>query len=267
MEHVCGRPLGLKFNQKTGDLYIADAYLGLQVVGPTGALATPLVTEIEGRPLLFTNDMDIDEQEDVIYFTDTSTRFHRRQFISSVLSVEKTGRLMKFDRSSKEVTILLRGLAFANGVALSKDRSFVLVAETTTCRIIRLWLQGPNAGNYDTFAELPGFPDNIRRNSNGEFWVALHAKRGILSKWLISYPWAGNTLLKLPLSFKRLHYLLVGGKAHATAIKLSEEGEVVEVLEDCEGKKLKFISEVEERDGKLWIGSVLMPFFGIYNLQ
>lgn len=78
MEHICGRPLGLRFDMRTGDLYIADAYLGLQVVGPSGGLATPLVTEVEGQPLRFTNDLDIDEQEDVIYFTDTSTQFQRR---------------------------------------------------------------------------------------------------------------------------------------------------------------------------------------------
>lgn len=78
MEHICGRPLGLRFDKKTRELYIADAYLGLHVVGPAGGLTTPLVTEIEGRPLLFTNDLDIDEHEDVIYFTDTSTKFQRR---------------------------------------------------------------------------------------------------------------------------------------------------------------------------------------------
>ena len=78
MEHICGRPLGLRFDKKTGDLYIADAYFGLQVVGPNGGLATPVVTEVEGRRLLFTNDLDIDEVEDVIYFTDTSTGFFRR---------------------------------------------------------------------------------------------------------------------------------------------------------------------------------------------
>ncbi|CDP09527.1 unnamed protein product [Coffea canephora] len=267
MEHICGRPLGLRFDRKNGDLYIADAYLGLQVVGPTGGLATPLVTEVEGAVLRFTNDMDIDEHEDTIYFTDSSTVFLRRQFISSVLSADRTGRLMKYDKSSKEVSILLRGLAFANGVSLSKDQSFVLVAESTTCRIVRFWLRGPNAGKHDTFTELPGFPDNIRRNSKGEFWVALHAKTGLLIKWVIANSWSGKTLLKLPLSFKQLHHFLVGGQAHATAIKLSEEGEVLDVLEDLDGKTLRFISEVEERNGKLWIGSVLMPFIGIYNLD
>lgn len=78
MEHVCGRPLGLKFDKKTGDLYIADAYLGLKVVGSAGGLATEVVTEVEGQPLQFTNDMDISEDEDVIYFTDSSSIFQRR---------------------------------------------------------------------------------------------------------------------------------------------------------------------------------------------
>ncbi|XP_062111995.1 protein STRICTOSIDINE SYNTHASE-LIKE 10-like [Humulus lupulus] len=267
MEHVCGRPLGLRFHKKTGDLYIADAYFGLRVVGPNGGLASPLLTHVEGHPLLFTNDMDIDEDKDLIYFTDSSTTFYRRQFMSAALSGDRTGRLLKYNISSKEVTVLLKDIAFANGVALSKDRSFLLVAETTKSRVLRLWLHGPNAGNVDVFAELPGFPDNIRRNQKEEFWVALHSKKGVISNLVVSKPWAGTTLLKLPLSFKQLHYILVGGKAHATAIKLGEDGRILEVLEDCEGKSLKFISEVEENNGKLWIGSVLMPFIGIYNLH
>ncbi|XP_010269382.1 PREDICTED: protein STRICTOSIDINE SYNTHASE-LIKE 10-like [Nelumbo nucifera] len=267
MEHVCGRPLGIRFHPTTGDLYIADSYLGFHRVGPAGGLATRLITEAEGEPLTFTNDLDIDEHEDVIYFTDTSTKFQRRQFISVILSGDKTGRLMKYDRSRNEVKVLLRGLAFANGVALSKDRSFVLVAETTNCRVLRFWLQGPKAGTHDVFAELPGFPDNIRRNSKGEFWVALHSKKGLLSGWAVSNCWVGKALLKLPLSFRKLHLVLIGWKVHATAIKLDEEGRVVEVLEDSQGRTLRLISEVEEKDGNLWIGSVLMPFMGLYNLH
>ncbi|CAA7060547.1 unnamed protein product [Microthlaspi erraticum] len=266
LEHVCGRPLGLRFDKKTGDLYIADAYFGLLVVGPAGGLAKPLVTEAEGQPFRFTNDLDIDEEEDVIYFTDTSSRFQRRQFLAAVMNLDDTGRLIKYERSSKKVTVVLRGLAFANGVALSKDRSFVLVAETTTCKILRLWLSGANAGTQDVFAQLPGFPDNVRRNSNGEFWVAIHSKKGLFAKLSLTQAWFRDLVLRLPISGPRLHSLFTGGRPHATAMKLSESGEVLEVLEDKEGKRLRFISEVEEKDGKLWIGSVLMPFLGVYDL-
>lgn len=76
-EHICGRPLGLRFDKRTGDLYIADAYLGLMKVGPEGGLAKFLATEAEGVPFGFTNDLDIDDEGNV-YFTDSSTKFKRR---------------------------------------------------------------------------------------------------------------------------------------------------------------------------------------------
>lgn len=76
-EHICGRPLGLRFDKRTGDLYIADAYMGLLKVGPEGGLASPLVTEAEGVPLGFTNDLDIDD-DGTVYFTDSSINYQRR---------------------------------------------------------------------------------------------------------------------------------------------------------------------------------------------
>lgn len=76
-EHICGRPLGLRFHKKTGELYIADAYLGLMKVGPEGGLATSLTTEAEGVPLRFTNDVDVDIEGNV-YFTESSEIYQRR---------------------------------------------------------------------------------------------------------------------------------------------------------------------------------------------
>lgn len=78
MEDECGRPLGLQFHRATGNLYIADAYYGLLVVGPGGGLATRLVVAAEGKPLGFTNGVDVDQERGLVYFTDSSTQFQRR---------------------------------------------------------------------------------------------------------------------------------------------------------------------------------------------
>jgi len=64
-EDICGRPLGLRFDKKNGDLYIADAYLGIMKVGPEGGLATSVTNEADGVPLRFTNDLDIDDEGNV----------------------------------------------------------------------------------------------------------------------------------------------------------------------------------------------------------
>ena len=58
------------------------------------------------------------------------------------------------------------GLAFANGVALAADESFVAVAETAARTVVRHWLTGARAGSRDLLAEdLPGYPDNIARGA------------------------------------------------------------------------------------------------------
>ena len=59
-------------------MYIADAYKGLLVVGPNGGLAIPLANEAEGVPFKFTNDVVVDENSGVVYFTDSSTIYSVR---------------------------------------------------------------------------------------------------------------------------------------------------------------------------------------------
>ncbi|KAK4412871.1 protein STRICTOSIDINE SYNTHASE-LIKE 2 [Sesamum alatum] len=261
-EHICGRPLGLRFNEKTGHLYIADAYMGLLVVGPDGGLAQPLAQQVDGLAFGFTNSLDIDHNTGVVYFTDSSTRFPRRKYVSVIISGDDTGRLMKFEPKTKKTTILLNNLKFPNGVALSKNGNFLLFVETTTCRLFKFWLKTPKAGNLEVVAQFPGFPDNVKRNSIGEFWVGINSRRGKLLEWLVSNPWIGNVLIRVsPVDVTKIHShlaRLIGGRG--MGIRLDGDGNVVEVLDSSKGKRWKFVSEVEEYDGNLWVGSVTRFF-------
>lgn len=134
-------------------------------------------------------------------------------------------------------------------------------------RLIRYWLKGEKAGTWEPFAVLPGFPDNVRTNEKGEFWVAIHCRRSIYAHILGLYPKLRQAWLQLPISAK-LHYLMqIGGRPHAVVVKYSEDGKLLQILEDRPGKVVKAVSEVEEKDGKLWIGSVLMSFVAVYDLN
>ncbi|XP_078154914.1 protein STRICTOSIDINE SYNTHASE-LIKE 3-like [Carex rostrata] len=262
-EHICGRPLGLRFNKKTGDLYIADAYFGLLKVGPEGGLATSLATEADGVPFKFTNDLDLDEDGNV-YFTDSSTRFQRRNFIQQCLTGEPTGRLLKYNPKEKEATVLLRDLYMPNGVSMSKDKSFLVFCEGPLGRLSRYWLKGEKAGTSEVFVILHGFPDNVRTNDKGEFWVALHFMRNAYTHFFSRHPGLRKIVLKLPIPARYQYLALIGGRLHGAIVKYSPEGELLEILEDRQGKVVKAVSEVEEKDGKLWMGSVLMPFVAVY---
>ncbi|EPS65875.1 hypothetical protein M569_08902 [Genlisea aurea] len=264
-EHICGRPLGLRFDRKNGDLYIADAYFGLMKVGREGGLATSLATEAEGIPLGFTNDLDVDDEGNV-YFTDSSTRYRRRNFLQLVFTAENSGRLLKYDPKTRETSVLVRNLQFPNGVSLSKDGSFIVYCESSKGRLSKYWLKGKKGGTSEVMAVLPGFPDNVRTNEEGEFWVAVHCRRTRYAHFMGEHTKVRRFFLKLPIPL-RIHYLLqIGGRPHAVVVKYSPEGKLVKILEDQHGKVVRAVSEVEEKGGKLWMGSVLMQFVSVYDL-
>jgi sugar lactone lactonase YvrE len=77
-ESLCGRPLGLAFHRKSGDLYIADAYKGLMRVGADGGEAEVLATGAGGVPFNFVNGIDVDQATGDVYFTDSSVNYPRR---------------------------------------------------------------------------------------------------------------------------------------------------------------------------------------------
>lgn len=143
---------------------------------------------------------------------------------------------------------MVKGLAFPNGVALSKDNSFILVAESTTFKILKIQLRDSktnNNNNIEPFAQVPRSPDNIKRNNKGEFWVAQNSGRGLIQK-------LGNEIeTTLPWN------------ADPVAIKFDEKGRAIVVLDGEYGRQLDSVSEVEEHEGSLWIGSAVQPFIGL----
>lgn len=172
---------------------------------------------------------------------------------------------MKYDPETKHVSMVVRNVSFANGVALSKHGEYLLVAETSKCRILRYWLKTPKAGTLELFAELPGFPDNIKRSPRGGYWVGIFSKQEKFVQWILSYPWIGKTILKLPFDITKAYSYLAKLKGkNGFGIRLSEEGEIVEMVQ---GKgRGRSVSDVEERDGTLWVGSVDSPFVVKYHI-
>ncbi|KAF5934052.1 hypothetical protein HYC85_030223 [Camellia sinensis] len=167
---VCGKPYGLSFSRR-GNLYIADAYFGLLVVGRNGGLATQLATSAEGVPFRFLTAVDVDLLTGTVYFTDFSTT----NITQPGVPLDATGRFMKYDPRTRQVTVLLRGLSRPSGVAVSLDRSFVLVSENSANRILKYWLRGPRANTAEILISLPAAPNQIRRNPVGDFWVPIRA--------------------------------------------------------------------------------------------
>ncbi|CAI5479516.1 unnamed protein product [Closterium sp. Yama58-4] len=229
------------------------------LVGPGGGKAEKLVDTVEGKRMLMTNDLDIDAdgKNGVVYFTDGSTRWQRKDFFLATLEGQPDGRFMQYDIATGQTKVLVKGVAFANGVALSRDRTFVVFCETSYMRCHRYFIRGPKTGKAEQFVNLPGYPDNVSLNPRGRFWIAINSRRTPMSAVLARSPYARSMLLNDPVGLQAAYVAAVGLSSGIT-VEVDNNGVITDVLEDKLGRTVAAVSEVVERKGKLWIGSVMV---------
>lgn len=254
-----GRPLGLHFNGQ-GELIIADANKGLLKLLSDNTIEV-LADSYQGNKLIFTDDLDI-AQDGSIYFSDASTLFDVREFTRDALSGRDTGRLFKYDPTTQQLTLLLDNLAFANGVAVAADDSFVLVNESWKYQVTRLWLTGEKAGTSDIFIDrIPGTPDGISRGTDGTFWLAIHGPRSGLLSLIAEYPFLKNQAAKVPMS------LTPHPDKYGFVVQLSPQGEIIKSLQDPAAVSIWGITSVQATEDGILLGTLDTDRVGFFQFQ
>lgn len=253
---LSGRGLGIETDHD-GNLIVANAYAGLQHITLDG-IVTTLLDEIDGEPLENANSLAIGPAG-TIYFSVSSHKFTAADYggtyeasIAAIVEHGGHGAVYSFDPVSGQLTTLLSGLNYANGVAISSDAHFLLVAETGHYRILKFWLQGPRRGETDIVLEnLPGFPDNIKNGLHERFWVGFAAPRNRLIDKLAGKPWLRKIVWRLP------GQLRPKAEPISHVIAINGEGEVLMNLHD-QRKRFPALTGVVETADAL----VLTTLFG-----
>lgn len=258
-----GRPLGLEFGPD-GTLWIADAYFGLMRWSVDTGLEL-VVTEVDGREVRYADDVDV-AADGTVYFSDASSRFAADQYgtyeasLLDIMEHAGNGRLLAYDASSGRTYTVLGGLHFANGVAVSHDNNWVLVAETGSYRILRIGIGAENNGQIEAIMEnLPGFPDNINDAPNGKFWVGLVSPRSGALDTLSNYPFVRKIVQRLP-SFMRPK-----AERYSHLIAIDVNGNVLRSLQDPTGQ-FAHVTGAAETETQLFLSSLHEPAYAELDL-
>ncbi|MBZ0272763.1 SMP-30/gluconolactonase/LRE family protein [bacterium] len=280
-----GRPLGLHWDID-GRLIIADALMGLLRLERDGAITT-LATECGGRKLGFTDDLET-TRDGRIWFTDASVKYGVRDWKLDIIENRPNGRLCVYDPATGDTREVPPGMHFANGVAIDPDGRFILVNETSRYRVRRVWIDAhdrsvewmrlvsplldapepdwekirsierdlaeryPDRHPSDILIDnLPGFPDGISTGSNGVFWIAIASPRDFILDKLSRHPEWRRAIVRLP------KFLMPGPKRTSRVIGIDAEGHVVADLFDPKGAKITMVTSVQERNGTLYLGSLI----------
>ena len=257
-----GRPLGLEW-MPDGRLLVCDAHRGLLTVDPRGGAVAVLATEVDGVPMVFCNNAAI-ASDGTVWFSDSSKVHGIEHWKSDLVELTRTGRLLRRFEDGR-VEVVLEGLAFANGVALASDESWVAVAETATRTVARHWVTGERAGQRDLFLDdLPGFPDNIARGSDGLLWVTIASPRDPMVEKLQSGPmWVRKGVTKLPSFLQPAPKRTIRVQAYDDAGALVHDVSV-ERPEDL--ARYHVVTGVREHDGRVWMGSLEEPAVAVVDL-
>ncbi|XP_030485904.2 protein STRICTOSIDINE SYNTHASE-LIKE 7 [Cannabis sativa] len=254
-----GRPLGIVLDHFNNQLLVADAEKGLLSISKEEGVVKVLTEEAEGVKFMLTDGLDVSHEDGMIYFTDASHKYKFNDFIWDILEGNPNGRLLSYNPLTNQTKVLLHDLYFANGVTLSPDQTCLIFCETLMKRCRKYHLKGEKKGSVEPFiAYLPGFPDNIRYDGEGLYWIGLSS--GASQSW--------NLALRYPF-IRKLVALL---ERYNCRPKMEKNGGALAV--DLEGRLishyydpgLSLISTGLKIGNHLYLGSIGYPYIIKLNL-
>jgi sugar lactone lactonase YvrE len=256
--HTGGRPLGIELDLD-GRLLVCDAHRGVLRVDPRRGAVEAVTDRIGGVAMRFCNNAAI-ASDGTVWFSDSSARYGIEQWKDDLVQDTRTGRLARMGTDGVP-EVVVSGLAFANGVALAADESYVAVAETAARTVVRWWLTGERAGTRDHLVtDLPGYPDNISRGSDGLVWVSIASPTDPVVERLQRSPQLlRRAATRVPERLQPKPKRTVRVQAY------DDQGRLVHDL-DLPASGYHMVTGVREHDGRVWMGSLHEPAVAVATL-
>jgi ribose transport system permease protein len=266
--HTGGFPLGLAFDP-AGNLLSCVGAMGLYSISPDREV-TRLSAEtrrtwtsvVDDARLRDPNDCDV-APDGRIFFTDSTTRYDAHEWALDSIEARPTGRLLCYDPKTGKTTTVLEKLRYANGVCMAHDGQSLFLAESWACSVHRYWFDGPKAGTFEcVIKDMPGYPDNINRASDGTYWMAWLGMRTPTFDLALRHPGMRKRMTRnLPMDDWLFPNINTGG-----VVKFDETGKIVATLGDLTGVSHPMVTSMREHKGYLYIGGILNNRVGRYKI-
>ncbi|HET7714165.1 MAG TPA: SMP-30/gluconolactonase/LRE family protein [Bauldia sp.] len=267
--HIGGRPLGMAF-ACDGALLCCIGGMGLYRVAPdrsiqrlTDETNRSWFSVIDDSRLRLADDLDI-APDGRVFFSEATIRYEMHDWPVDCLESRGNGRIICFDPNSGTTRTVLRNLVFPNGICMAHDGRSFLFAETWGCRVRRYYFDGPKKGTVEpVIADLPGYPDNINRASDGSYWLALVGMRTPSLDLALKMPGFRRRMARRTAPDEWLYPNINTG----CIVRFDETGRILESLWDLGGLNHPMITSMREHRGYLYIGGIFNNRIGRLKLD
>ena len=267
--HIGGQTLGMAFDAHN-NLCVCVGGMGLYRVSPerkveklTDETNRSMLSVIDDSRLRLADDLDI-APDGRIFFSEATIRYEMHDWHTDALEGRGSGRIICYEPRTKHTHTVLSNLIFPNGICIGSDGQSILFAETWGCTIKRYWFDGPRTGQVEVLIpNLPGYPDNINRASDGNYWCGLIGMRSQVFDLAMRKPGFRTRMVKQLQVDEWFSPNLNTG----CVIKFNERGEVLESLWDLHGVNHPMITSMREHRGYLYLGGLSNNRIGRHKLE
>jgi len=243
---------------------------GLAAVEPSGRVS--YLAEAEGEPLRCLTAVAV-APNGTIFVSDGSSRHAAEAWCVDLMERNSLGRIVACGSDLQSPHVLLRGLAYPGGLAITPDGQ-LWFTESFAHRLSRVPVaaSGLAAAPQIVIRNLPGYPSRLSRRSDGGFWLSLFAVRTHLVEFVLreddfreemmrTIPRAYWIAPALTSGADCLEPLQLGGlralgiekpwappRSYGLIARLNAEGEAVESLHSRVGGRFHGIFAVIETD-------------------
>jgi Strictosidine synthase len=280
-----GRPLGGRFTPKGNTLYIGDSVLGLTRIQNVKDRKSKLeivahsVVDRNGlsTPILYADDVTIGPKSGKVYFTDATDLAPRRQYSfqpwgtlqASKLDLMRgkaTGRILQYDPHTDTTSILAENLRFANGIAVDKDETYLVVAETFG---VNLWKYHLSNGTMEVLVasrDLPGYVDGVDCSwTTGLCYAVMPSAIIPVHFFLNSLPVKPSQLLRTMLLMLP-PWMAPAVSPFGGLLEVDPISKEYSFILDPKGTDVGMLTGVTAYKDKLYLGSLKNDYIGVYNL-
>jgi ribose transport system permease protein len=266
--HIGGHPLGMQFD-RDGNLLVCIGGMGLYKVTPrqeviklTDETNRSLLSVVDDSRLRLADDLDI-APDGRVYFSEATVRYEQEEWATDALESRGNGRIICYDPRTGTTKTEIHRRVFPNGVCMANDGVSFLFAESWIATINRYYFDGPKKGTIETVvSNLPGYPDNINRASDGNYWAALLGMRTPALDLALSMPGFRRRMARRVAPDLWLYPNINTG----CVVKFDEQGNILDALWDLGGQNHPMITSMREHRGYLYLGGVSNNRIGRYKL-
>jgi sugar lactone lactonase YvrE len=258
-----------------GRLMVCVAGKGLAFVDEYGALAgaVDIAEELPIRCALSA----VAGPDGAVYIAEGTIYHEPIKWYVDLMERRQAGRLIRCDPDTFETEVLLSGLSYPCGVAISRDGKWLLISESWKHTLSKFPLDNIQENHRElVIPNLPGYPGRISYSSDGGYWMCIFAMRTYLvdfvlteekyrkemmrsidpAYWVRPALCSGEDFLE-PL--QAAHAITLGilkpwapPRSYGLVIKMDEDFEVTKSFHCRTGGKRHGITGVAEKEGELY---------------